>query len=69
MMKKTDSLAGNCQPVQQTSLQVNNWNTVSSKHPDTSCKVQNEAKKVPQKLLAAVKEDFRETWRLEISLN
>lgn len=70
MMKKRNSAVGDCQPVQETNLQVNSWNTASSKHTDTSCKVQNEAKKVPQKLLAAVKEDFRETWRVyKSSLN
>ena len=70
MMKKRDTAVGNCQPVQETRLQVNDWNTASNKYTDTSRKMYNKAKKVPQKLLDDVKEDFRETWRVyKSSLN
>ena len=66
-MKKRDTAVGNCQPAQETRLQVNGWNTAFNKYTDTSCKMYSE---MPQKLLDDVKEDFRETWRVyKSSLN
>lgn len=46
--------------------------TIAIQHPvskqDTSFRVQNKTKKVPQQLLVSVKENFRKTWRIYKSL-